>query len=154
MHTLAGMAHMNFRDKHTMSYDKFFRTILAVTNDYRTLEEGYRRMVFNALSGNQDDHAKNHSFVMDRKGIWSLSPAYDISPTFGYGHQMDINFKDKGVTHQDLLVMAERFDIKNAKEILKQQVEILQGFEGYARDIGLSKEKIDDILKNMKVPTL
>jgi len=151
IHTLAGMAHMNFRDKDTMSYDKFFRTILAVTNDYSTLEEGYRRMVFNVLSANQDDHAKNHSFVMDKKGKWNLSPAYDISPTFGYGHQMEINFKDKGVTHEDLMVMAERFDIKDAKNILEGQIAVLQGFEGYAKEIGLSRKKTDEISKNFKV---
>lgn len=150
-HTLAGLAHMNFRDKHTMSYDKFFRTILAVTNDYSALEEGYRRMVFNVLSGNQDDHAKNHSFVMNKEGQWDLSPAYDISPTFGYGHQMDINFKDKGVTHDDLMVMAERFDIKDPKKILHGQIEVLHGFTGYAKDLGLGQGKIDEISKIFKV---
>jgi len=151
VHTLAGLAHMNFKDRDTMSYDKFFRTILAVTHDYAALEEGYRRMVFNVLSGNQDDHAKNHSFVMDKEGKWSLSQAYDISPTFGYGHQMDINFKDKGVTHNDLMVMGERFDIKDRKEILKKQIAVLKGFKGYAKEIGLSADKINEISKNFKV---
>jgi len=151
MHTLAGLAHINFRDKETMSYDKFFRTILAVTNDYAALEEGYRRMVFNVLSGNQDDHAKNHSFVMNKEGKWALSPAYDISPTYGYGHQMDINFKDKGVTHHDLMVMAERFDIKDAKKILDEQIEVLHGFAGYAKDLGLDQDNINAINKNFKV---
>ncbi len=151
MHTLAGMAHMNFKDKDTMSYDKFFRTILAVTNDYAALEEAYKRMVFNVLSGNQDDHAKNHSFLMDKEGKWALSPAYDISPTFGYGHQMDINFKDKGVTHDDLMVMAERFDIQGAKKIVEEQIAVLNGFEGYAKEIGLSNDKVSEISKNFKV---
>jgi serine/threonine-protein kinase HipA len=153
-HTLAGLSHMNFKDKQTMSYDKFFRTILAVTKDYGALEEGYRRMVFNVLSGNQDDHAKNHSFVMDREGKWDLSPAYDISPTFGYGHQMAINFKEKGVNRDDLLVMAKQFDIKNAKEIVEQQTQVLQGFETYAKALDLPQNKIADIVKNMKVPKL
>ncbi len=151
-HTLAGMSHMNFKDKQTMSYELFFRTILAVTKDYGALEEGYRRMVFNVLSGNQDDHAKNHSFVMDREGKWDLSPAYDISPAFGYGHQMAINFKDKGVNQDDLLVMAKRFDIKNAKEIVEQQTQVLQGFETYAKALDLPQNQIADIVRNMKVP--
>lgn len=150
-HTLAGLAHMNFKDKDTMSYDKFFRTILAATKDYAALKEGYRRMVFNVLSGNQDDHAKNHSFIMGKEGKWNLSPAYDLSPTFGYGHQMDINFKDKGVTHADLMVMAERFDIKDAKEILEEQIAVLQGFSGYAKEMGLSYSKISEISKNFKI---
>lgn len=151
VHTLAGMAHMNFRDKESMSYDTFFRTILAVTHDYSMLEEGFRRMVFNVLAGNQDDHAKNHSFVMNQKGAWSLSPAYDISPTFGYGHQMSINFKDKGVSEVDLLIMAERFDIKNARKIIADQKEVISHFSKYATDIGVSRKKSDEIMKHLKV---
>ena len=151
IHTLAGLAHIDFRDKSTMSYDKFFRTTTFVTKDYTQLEQAYKRMVFNVLSGNQDDHAKNHSFMMDKKGEWCLSPAYDISPTFGYGHQMDINFKDKGVTHKDLMVMADRFDIKNAKEILQKQMDVLHGFESYAKELGLKKSKAKDIFENFKL---
>ena len=151
MHTLAGISHINFKDRNMMSYDKFFRTILAVTKDYAMLEEGYKRMVFNVLSGNQDDHAKNHTFIMDRSGKWSLSQAYDISPTFAYGHQMEINFKDKGVNHQDLLLMAERFDIANAKNILAEQIEVLHDFKKYARELGMSDTKIESVCKNFKL---
>ena len=153
-HTLAGISYINFKDRDMMSYDKFFRTILAVTKDYAMLEEGYKRMVFNALSGNQDDHAKNHTFIMDKSGNWSLSPAYDISPTFAYGHQMEINFKNKGVNHQDLLLMAERFDIANAKDILSEQIEVLHDFRKYARELGISDGKIEGIGKNFKLTGL
>ncbi len=151
MHTLAGINHINFKDRSMMNYDKFFRTILAVTKDYAMLEEGYRRMVFNVLSGNQDDHAKNHTFLMDKSGRWHLSPAYDLSPTFAYGHQMEINFKDKGVNHKDLLLMAERFDIANAKDILAEQIEVLHHFKQYAKDLDMSDEKIKSVRKNFKL---
>lgn len=151
MHTLAGMAHSNFRDKETMNYDKFFRTTLFATRDYKQLEEAYKRMVFNVLFANQDDHAKNHSFMMDKTGAWKLSPAYDLSPTFGYGHQMEINFKDKNIFHKDLIVMAERFDICNARDILEEQLEVLSRFEEYAKENNLSQNKIDEIQKNFKV---
>jgi serine/threonine-protein kinase HipA len=151
MQTLAGMTHINFRDKDMMSYDKFFRATLAVTKSYAELEEAYRRMVFNVLSGNQDDHAKNHTFGMNKKGEWRLSPAYDITPTFGHGHQMDINFKDKGVNHDDLLIMAERFDLTNAKEILEEQINVLHDFRKYGKDVGLSEEKMQSIGKHFKL---
>ena len=108
-------------------------------------------MVFNVLCGNQDDHAKNHSFIMNKEGKWSLSPAYDISPTFGYGHQMEINFKDKSVNHQDLLVMADKFEIKDAKDIIQKQVEILSSFDVRAKGIGISQKKIERILKGFKL---
>ena len=151
VHTLAGMAHINFKDKETMNYDTFFRTCNRVTQNYAVLEEAYKRMVFNVLSGNQDDHAKNHSFTMNKQGEWNLSPAYDISPTFGYGHQMAINFKDKGVTQKDLLIMADNFDIKYAKEIIEKQSSVLSCFEIYANNIGLSNRKTEEIKKNFKI---
>jgi len=151
IHTLAGMANIDFRDKETMSYDKFFRTTLFVTKSYKELEQAFKRMVFNVLSGNQDDHAKNHSYMMNSSGEWSLTPAYDLSPTFGYGHQMEINFKNKGVTHKDLLIMAERFDIKKPQEIINQQVDVLKRFEQYAKDVGLTKDKIDSITNTFKL---
>ena len=154
MHTLAGISHINFRDRNMMNYDKFFRTILAVTKNYAILEEGYKRMVFNVLSGNQDDHAKNHTFIMDTSGTWRLSPAYDISPTFAYGHQMDINFKDKGVNHQDLLLMAQRFDIPDAKEILAEQIDVLHDFRKYAKALEMSNDKIETIRQNFKLDAL
>lgn len=151
VHTLAGMAHINFRSKEMMSYDKFFRTTLAITNDYTQLEEVYRRMVFNVLFGNQDDHAKNHSYVMAKNGAWSLSPAYDISPTFGHGHQMEINFKDKGVTHDDLLVMAERFNIANPRDIIMQQIDVMHDFERLSKVYALPQKNIETIMKNFKM---
>ena len=151
VHTLAGMANIDFRDKSTMNYDKFFRTTLFVTKNYSQVKEAYSRMVFNVLSGNQDDHAKNHSFIMNKEGKWSLSPAYDISPTFGYGHQMEINFKDKSVNHKDLLVMADKFEIRDAKDIIQKQVEILSDFDVRAKGIGISQKKIEIILKGFKL---
>lgn len=150
VHTLAGLAHIDFKDKETMNYDIFFRTCNRITQNYEVLEEAFKRMVFNVLAGNQDDHAKNHSFVMNKQGEWNLSPAYDISPTFGYGHQMAINFKDKGVRQKDLLIMADSFGIRNAKELIQLQVEVLSGFEAYAKEIGLSKKKADEIKKSFK----
>ena len=145
------MANIDFRDKSTMNYDKFFRTTLFVTKNYSQVKEAYSRMVFNVLSGNQYDHAKNHSFIMNKEGKWSLSPAYDISPTFGYGHQMEINFKDKSVNHKVLLFMADKFEIRDAKDIIQKQVEILSDFDVRAKGIGISQKKIEIILKGFKL---
>ena len=96
----------------------------------------------------QQKNQKYHHWTL---GTWTLSPAYDISPTFAYGHQMDINFKDKDVNHQDLLLMAERFDISNAKDILAEQINVLHDFKKYAKVLGISDDKIKSIRKNFKL---
>jgi serine/threonine-protein kinase HipA len=107
-------------------------------------------MVFNVLSGNQDDHAKNHSFIMDKYGEWSLSPAYDLSPTFGNGHQMAINYKTKGVCLDDLIIMSQRYGINKADEIIERHLSVLQQYEMLAKEFGVPNTVINSIKKGMK----
>jgi serine/threonine-protein kinase HipA len=148
--SLAGMAHIDFRDRDTMNYDLFFRITMRLTNDVEQLEEVFSRMVFNVLSGNQDDHAKNHAFKMNKKGEWSLTPAFDLSPTFGNGHQMAINYKTKGGSRDDLIVMANRYDIKKPHEIIDRQAEILSQYEKRAMNYDVSFTTIEMIKKGFK----
>lgn len=148
--SLAGVAHIDFRDRDTMNYDLFFRITMRLTNDVSQLEEAYSRMVFNVLSGNQDDHAKNHSFIMDKRGEWSLSPAYDLSPTFGNGHQMAINYKTKGVSLDDLIIMSQRYGINKADEIIERHLSVLQKYEMMAKEFEVPNSVITTIKNGMK----
>ncbi len=148
--SLAGMAHIDFRDRDTMNYDLFFRITMRLTKDVEQLAEVFSRMVFNVLSGNQDDHAKNHAFKMSKKGEWSLSPAFDLSPTFGNGHQMAINYKTKGVSRDDLIIMANRYDIKKPNKIIEKQSDILSQYEKRAMDHGVPFSMIETIKKGFK----
>ncbi len=151
LHSLAGMSNMDFRDRDTMSYELLLRTALHVSRDYSEMRESYKRMCFNAMSGNQDDHAKNHSFIMDKQGNWKLSPAYDITPSFGYGHQMHINGKIRGVKIADLEAMAKRFDINEAHQILEEISDVLHDSDATAKSFGLSSDEISTIKNGFKV---
>ncbi|MGH7657009.1 MAG: type II toxin-antitoxin system HipA family toxin, partial [Gemmatimonadales bacterium] len=82
-HTLGGLIHVDYNDRGASSYEEYLRTIFRLGMAYRSMEQGFRRMVFNVLAVNQDDHVKNLSFHLRPGGEWSLAPAYDV--TFARG---------------------------------------------------------------------
>ncbi len=116
----------------------------------------FRRMVFNVLAENVDDHTKNFSFVMDETGRWHLSPAYDIifsadpDSHFFRNHELSILGKRKNITRQDLLSFAQKQDIKNADNIIDEVAKVVTNFQSYAEKVNISEqwfEKIDKVLK-------
>lgn len=113
--------------------------------------EQYRRMVFNVLICNVDDHTKNFSFVMTHDGKWHLSPAYDIlfsadpDTTFFRNHELTIRSKRKDIARQDLLEFASRQDIKNAACIIDSVTDVVSRFTSYAEKVGISKRWTDKI---------
>jgi serine/threonine-protein kinase HipA len=113
------------------------------------VEEGFRRMVFNIMAVNQDDHVKNLSFHMRPDGRWSLAPAYDI--TFVHGrrytaeHQMRVQDKTSGITRDDLLAVAEIFDIRKAARMITAVRDVLDEWETFARDADVAPEKVAQV---------
>lgn len=126
MQTLCGLAHYDFNMLHTYSYEQAFAVLRQLRLSYPEAEELYRRMVFNVVARNQDDHTKNISFLMNKQGVWHLSPAYDMSwaynPAGGWtsSHQMSVNNKWNQLTREDLLHVAYEMNIKHAKDIIDQ----------------------------------
>lgn len=115
-HTLGGLLHVDYNDPGASSYEEYLRTMLSLDLPPASIDEGYRRMVFNVLAINQDDHVKNLSFHMDPTGTWSLTPAYDLTFSKGRGftraHQMRVRDKREGITHSDLLTVAREFGVR------------------------------------------
>lgn len=136
-HTLGGLLHVDYNDVGASSYEEYFRTIQRVGMAYDALTQAFRRMVFNILAVNQDDHVKNFSFHMDRSGAWSLTPAYDITFAKGEGwtstHQMRVQDKLAGIHEDDLLAVADAFGIKKPRTIIDDVREVLKEWEAYAR---------------------
>lgn len=108
MQSLAAIAHLDFNQPGANSYEQAFQTIREMGLGQDTLDQQFRRAVFNIVGRNQDDHVKNIAFLMDRKGKWRLSPAYDISyqynphGTWTNRHQMSLAGKRDGFTLKDL----------------------------------------------------
>ena len=140
MQTLCGLAHFDFNMLHAYSYEQAFAVMRQLRLTYPEAEEFYRRMVFNVVARNQDDHTKNISFLMDKKGIWHLSPAYDMSwaynPTGGWTamHQMSINGKWDNITREDLLHVAYEMNIKHAPAIIDKVIEAVSLWPQLAKE--------------------
>ena len=153
MLTLGGLRHFDFNNPGVNSYEEVADTITALGLNCSTLEEFYRRMCFNVVCRNQDDHVKNISFLMDKNENWSLSPAYDVTysyrpDSFWVGqHQMTINGKRSGFTLDDFLSAASKMKIKKAraKDILNQVELTAHNFSHYAEKAELSEETVSAI---------
>lgn len=135
-HTFGGLRHVDYNEPGAASYEEYLRTIQRLGMAYDALREGYRRMVFNVLAVNQDDHVKNVSFHMDREGTWSLTPAYDVTFARGGGwtatHQMRVRDKMAGIREDDLLAVGEEFGVKRPARVLERTRGVLDGWERHA----------------------
>ena len=157
MQTLCGIAHYDYRNPRSYSYEQAFNVMRALRLPYSQAQEMYRRMVFNVVIRNQDDHTKNISFLMDRQGKWTLSPAYDMgfayNPKGGWTaqHQMSINRKFDNITRQDLLEFAKRNNIKEATEIIDRIAEVSSRWPLLARECEVPQPMIDAIMPNLKL---
>lgn len=110
---------------------------------YNQAEEMFRRMAFNVVARNQDDHTKNISFLMDKHGNWSLSPAYDMSwaynpsGTWMSKHQMSINNKWDDFTRDDLLAVAKNVNIKHASSLIDQVVDSVNKWPSFGKEVSI-----------------
>ena len=155
IHTLCGIAHYDFRLRKGYSYEQAFNVMRRLRLPYSQAQEMFRRMVFNVVVRNQDDHTKNISFLMDPNGKWRLSPAYDMG--FAYNpagawtatHQMSINGKFDDLTRNDLIEFAAANNIKNAPEIIDQICETASGWPELAKECGVPQTMINAIVPHL-----
>ena len=151
MQTLCGIAHYDYKMLHAYSYEQVFQVMRRLRLPYSQAEEMYRRMVFNVIARNQDDHTKNISFLMDKKGLWSLSPAYDMSWAYNPAgawismHQMSINNKWGDITREDLLAIAKNVNIRKANEIIEQVKGGVAKWNRLATEYGVPQDMIKAI---------
>ena len=121
MQTLGAMAHLDFNNPTAYSYEQAFRVTRRVVNDARANEQLFRRMAFNVLAWNCDDHVKNIAYLMDRRGEWRLAPAYDEcyahNPEGDWTsrHQMSVTGKRIGITDEDILSCAQFANMRERK---------------------------------------
>ncbi|MBQ8070540.1 MAG: type II toxin-antitoxin system HipA family toxin [Bacteroidales bacterium] len=125
-------------------YTNLFWIAESLKLDYREREQIFRRMAFNFISGVTDDHNKNFSFLMDRDGRWSLSPAYDVMFTANIwetpsamAHSLSVGGKNAYVTSDDLLEMGEEFGIRSPELILGEVAQAVRGFPGLCAEYGV-----------------
>lgn len=157
MQTLCGLAHYDFRLLHGYSYEQAFNVMRSLRLTYAEAREMFRRMVFNVIVRNQDDHTKNISYLMGEDGKWRLSPAYDMGYAFNPDgswtsqHQMSVNGKFDGITRADLLAFASANGVKDGAELIDQVCDTAARWPEMAREIGVPDEMIKAIVGNMQL---
>ncbi len=156
MQSLCALRHYDFNMAGAHSYEQALHCCLDLKLEKAQIRELYRRMCFNVILRNQDDHTKNISFLMDKAGQWRLSPAYDV--TFAYNpdgnwtasHQMSINGKREDITREDLLSVARRFKIGKANAIIDSIIAVSKTWPQLAEEIGIADERITAIAQTFR----
>ena len=155
MQTLCGIAHYDYKMLRAYSYEQAFQVMRRLRLPYSQAEEMYRRMVFNVMARNQDDHTKNISFLMDKDGQWSLSPAYDLSWAFNPSgawtskHQMSVNNKWDDIDRDDLFAVAKNVNIRQAEQIVEQVKEAVSQWPKLAKENGIPQNIVERIDKTL-----
>ena len=144
--SLCAMAHYDFNAAGEYGYEQAFNIILRLNLGHEALQEMYRRMVFNVLARNQDDHTRNIAFLMNQDGVWRLAPAFDMvwaynpSGRWTDRHQMSIHGKREGFTLNDLEVPATDYDIRGAAKIREEVAAAVAMWPEFARLAGVEAQ--------------
>lgn len=159
MQSLGALAHFDFNSAGAHSYEQAFDVMRRLALPMRALEQQFRRMLFNVVARNQDDHVKNIAFLMDKSGGWSLSPAFDV--TYAYNpqgawtarHQMSINGKTEGFTREDFRACAESAGLKRGADtgILAEVAAAAADWPRYAQVAGVSAAQREQITRTLRL---
>ena len=153
MQTVAGLAHLDRDQRH--SYEEIFGIIRRMNLPMEASVQLFRRMVFNVVARNHDDHTKNFSFLMDKHGKWTLAPAYDLCYSYKPGgrwtghHQLSLNGKQDGFTRQDILTVGEKMGIRRAGDIVDEISAVASVWSRFAQDCGVRESHRKEIEKNL-----
>lgn len=149
--TLCALAHLDFKQLATHSYAQAFMAVAALKLGQDAVDELFRRMAFNVMARNCDDHTKNLAFLLKRGQPWALAPAYDVTHAYNpegpwtFQHQMSVNGKFRDITRADLMEDAERFGVRSPRKLLDGIADALGSFDAFAREVGLPDTKRDAI---------
>lgn len=144
--SFCAMAHYDFNNVTGYSYEQLFETMRALLLPYTAAEQLYRRMVFNVVARNCDDHTKNFSFIMDKIGKWELAPAFDLCHAYRPGsiwvsqQSLSVNGKRTAITRQDLLAVAKNMNIKMPEQIINQVVSVVSNWLDYANKVAVKDD--------------
>ena len=159
MQSLAALAHYDFNLAGAYGYEQAFLLMRALDLEPESIEQLFRRMVFNIVARNQDDHVKNIAFLMDRQGQWSLAPAYDViwsynpSGEWTAAHQMTLNGKRDSFTLSDFEACAEVALLKRgeARRIIHEVQKVVCRWRDYADEVGVNPDQRDGIQETLRL---
>jgi len=159
MQSLGALAHFDFNLAGAYSYEQALMAIRQLGLPMSTIEQQFRRMVFNIVIRNQDDHVKNIAFLMDKTGHWTLSPAYDMTYSFNPSglwtatHQMTMNGKRENFTLADFKACARVALMKRGQEtsVIAEVLDVVSNWREYARDADIPKQTTETIYRALRL---
>ncbi|MDZ7642057.1 MAG: type II toxin-antitoxin system HipA family toxin [Desulfurivibrio sp.] len=157
LQSLCGLAHYDFNLAGGYGYEQAFAVMRKLRLSKAEAMQQYRRMLFNVLARNQDDHTKNIAFLMGKDGKWRLSPAFDVTYSHNPAgkwtnqHQMSINGKRDHFTLSDLIAVGESISLPRPGEIVKEVTEAVRNWPVFADEVGLNKDRTEEISRYHRV---
>lgn len=155
--TFCGIRHVDYNQVHSFSYEQLFATARELRLDYSDAEQLFRRMVFNVVARNCDDHTKNFAFMLRQGGRWELAPAYDVchayrpDSTWVSQHALSVNGKRQGIEREDLLVLAKTAGVKKARAIIDEVVAVVQQWPAFAEGQRVDVAKLEAIGRTLRL---
>ncbi len=149
------LAHVDFQEVGAHSYEGLFQTMRTLLLPYPQAEQLFKRMVFNIIARNCDDHTKNFSFMMDKNGTWKLAPAFDVCYAYRPGsiwvsrQSLTANGKRENFKRDDLLSVAKQMNIKKADQIITEVQDVVHKWPKYAQQVDVKQTLIQEINKNI-----
>ena len=144
--TFCAVKHFDFNLVNSFSYEQLFQTMRELKLSYQDTEQMFRRMVFNVIARNCDDHTKNFSFRLKKEGKWELAPAYDVCHAYRPGsewvsqHALSINGKRKDITKEDLMVIGESIKCKKSAGIIEEINDTVNQWQKFANEVSVTTE--------------
>ena len=149
--TLCALCHLDYKEPRAFAYEQLFGTIESIIKDPAdqayAKDQAFRRMAFNQMAANHDDHTKNFAFILRQGEGWKIAPAYDV--TYAYraesewvsAHQLSVQGKFSGVTREDMVTVAKLFQVPNARKILQEIAEAIGAWHGFAGKAGVPQDR-------------
>ena len=153
--TFCALKHFDFNLVNSFSYEQLFQAMRELKLTYQDTEQMFRRMAFNVIARNCDDHTKNFAFRLKKEGKWELAPAYDVCHAYRPGsewvsqHALSINNKRKEITKEDLIVIGKSIKNKKTVSILEEIYKVVSHWKKFADEVNVLPELRDAIFKTL-----
>jgi serine/threonine-protein kinase HipA len=151
MHTFSGLTHTPVAQP--IDYDEIMNVTRALTGREPEVEEMFRRAVFNVAAGNDDDHGRNHAFLMDDAGEWRLAPAFDLTraanPLAGGVRAAAVLGKSREPGRDDLHRLGERQGVRRVAEHIDQVLDAVRDWPRWARQAGLGTRRAREVREEL-----
>ncbi len=155
--TLCGINHFDYGNLFGYGYEQVFQTMRMLRLPYPQAEQMFRRMVFNVLATNCDDHTKNFSFRLKKDGVWELAPAYDVCYSFDPANvwvnrqTLSVNGKHKEINKYDLMTIARANNIKKGEQIIDEINKVVKNWSDFALKVRVDESKRKEIISNLHI---